>query len=160
MSTSTLVVPLAEPLPSVLAVGAWLKNTVCLIQKAQAQLSPCLGDLNSAEVCIAHETAVNEFLQKSAMSSPVAAVAHDLHPDFHSTRAALAFATERGLPAIAVQHHHAHIAAVMAETEVKARLYVQGMSPVVNSTADFTRQIDQELVRWAKVVAARKLQAN
>ena len=48
----------------------------------------------------------------------------------------------------------------LAETEVKARLYVQGLSPVVNSTADFTRQIDQELVRWAKVVAARKLQAN
>jgi hypothetical protein len=34
------------------------------------------------------------------------------------------------------------------------------MSPVVNSTADFTRQIDQELVRWAKVVKSRKLQAN
>ena len=48
----------------------------------------------------------------------------------------------------------------MAETEIKARLYVQGMSPVVNSTADFTQQIDQELERWAKVVAARKLQAN
>ncbi|MEW6563614.1 MAG: carbamoyltransferase HypF [Pseudomonadota bacterium] len=115
MSTSTLVVPLAEPLPSVLAVGAWLKNTVCLIQKAQAQLSPCLGDLNNAEACIAHETAVNEFLQKSATSSPVAAVAHDLHPDFYSTRHALQLAKRMDIPSVAVQHHHAHIAAVCAE---------------------------------------------
>ncbi len=48
----------------------------------------------------------------------------------------------------------------MAETEVKARLFVQGMSPVVNSTADFTLQIERELERWAKVAASRKLQAN
>jgi tripartite-type tricarboxylate transporter receptor subunit TctC len=52
------------------------------------------------------------------------------------------------------------VATVMGETEVKARLYVQGMSPAVNSSADFARQLDQELERWAKVVAARKLQAN
>ena len=48
----------------------------------------------------------------------------------------------------------------MAETQIKARLYVQGLSPVVNSTADFKRQVEQELGRWAKVVAARKLQTN
>ena len=65
-----------------------------------------------------------------------------------------------GTPATVIRKVQRDVAQVMAETEVKARLYVQGMSPVVNSTADFTRQIDQELVRWAKVVAARKLQAN
>lgn len=63
-------------------------------------------------------------------------------------------------PAAVIQKVHRDVSQVMAETEIKARLYVQGMSPVVNSTADFTKQIDQELVRWAKVVAARKLQAN
>ena len=65
-----------------------------------------------------------------------------------------------GTPAAVSQKVQRDVAQVMAETEIKARLYVQGMSPVVNSSADFTRQIDQELERWAKVVAARKLQAN
>lgn len=65
-----------------------------------------------------------------------------------------------GTPAAVIQKVHRDTARVMAETEIKARLYVQGMSPVVNSTADFTRQIDAELERWATLVAARKLQAN
>ena len=65
-----------------------------------------------------------------------------------------------GTPAAVIQKVHRDTARVMGETEVKARLYVQGLSPVVNSTADFTRQIEQELGRWAKVAAARKLQAN
>ena len=65
-----------------------------------------------------------------------------------------------GTPAAVIQKVQRDVAQVMGETEIKARLYVQGMSPVVNSTADFTRQIDQELERWAKVVSARKLQAN
>ncbi len=65
-----------------------------------------------------------------------------------------------GTPPAVIQKVQRDVASVMAETEVKARLYVQGMSPAVNSTADFARQLDQELERWAKVVAARKLQAN
>jgi tripartite-type tricarboxylate transporter receptor subunit TctC len=65
-----------------------------------------------------------------------------------------------GTPAAVSEKVQREVAKVMAETEIKARLYVQGMSPVVNSSAAFTRQIDQELERWAKVVAARKLQAN
>lgn len=65
-----------------------------------------------------------------------------------------------GTPPAVLQKVHRDIAKVMAESEIKARLYVQGMTPVVNSTAEFTQQIDQELERWAKVVAARKLQAS
>jgi tripartite-type tricarboxylate transporter receptor subunit TctC len=65
-----------------------------------------------------------------------------------------------GTPAAVSEKVQRDVAQVMAETEIKARLYVQGMSPVVNSTAEFTRQIDQELERWARLVVARKLQAN
>ena len=65
-----------------------------------------------------------------------------------------------GTPAAVLQKVQRDTAQVMAETEIKARLYVQGMSPVVNSSADFAQQVNRELRRWAQVVAARKLQAN
>ena len=51
-------------------------------------------------------------------------------------------------------------ARAMAETETKARLYVQGMMPIASSSADFTRQMERELLRWAEVVKNRKLQQN
>jgi tripartite-type tricarboxylate transporter receptor subunit TctC len=65
-----------------------------------------------------------------------------------------------GTPPAVIAKVQRDVAQVMGETEVKARLYVQGMTPVVSNTADFTRQVDQELERWAKVVASRKLQTN
>jgi len=49
---------------------------------------------------------------------------------------------------------------VMGETETKARLYVQGMSPIVNTAAEFARSMEDESQRWATVVANRKLSAN
>jgi hydrogenase maturation protein HypF len=98
---------------SVLATGAWLKNTVCLTRGDEAFLSPHIGDLDNAASCEALDDAVQHLL-KILEVDPVAC-AHDLHPDFYSTRFAAQFASERGLPTIAVQHHHAHIAAVCAE---------------------------------------------
>ncbi len=75
--------------------------------------SPLHGDLGDAAACAALDASVAELLH--AHRRPVAAIAHDLHPEFYSTRLALALAAELGVPAIGVQHHHAHIAAVMAE---------------------------------------------
>jgi hydrogenase maturation protein HypF len=103
-------------LPDVIAVGAWLKNAACRLTAGVAHMSPVHGDLGNAPACAALETSVAALRCQSPR--PVAAIAHDLHPDFFSTRLALRLAAELGVPAIGVQHHHAHIAAVMAEHRV------------------------------------------
>lgn len=105
------------PLPTVLACGAWLKNAACLLaEDGRPVWSPPHGDLSDPAACAALEASVHRLL--AAHGQPVAAVAHDLHPDFFSTRLALRLAAELGVPAIGVQHHHAHIAAVLAEHNV------------------------------------------
>jgi hydrogenase maturation protein HypF len=106
--------------PPVLATGAYLKNTACLTRGAHAFLSPHIGDLDNAPSRHALEEAM-AHLQRVLEIRP-AAVAHDLHPDFFSTQLALRLATELGVPAVAVQHHHAHIAAVAAEHRVETPL--------------------------------------
>ena len=97
----------------VLATGAWFKNTVCIASGQQAFISRTVGDLDSPDACRAHEAATRQLLEWHG-EKPVA-IAHDLHPDFHSTRFAAQLAAELDVPLIAVQHHHAHIAAITAE---------------------------------------------
>lgn len=105
------------PLPTVLACGAWLKNAACLLaEDGRPVWSPPHGDLSDPAACAVLEASVHRLL--AAHGQPVAAVAHDLHPDFFSTRLAVRLAAELGVPAIGVQHHHAHIAAVLAEHEL------------------------------------------
>lgn len=65
-----------------------------------------------------------------------------------------------GTPAAVLEKIHRDTAAVLAETEIKARLFVQGMTPVGTSSTAFAKQFDTELVRWAEVVARRKLSAQ
>lgn len=99
--------------PPVLATGAWFKNTLCLTRGDEAFVSRSVGDLDNADACIEHEAIARSMLDW--LGSPPTAIAHDLHPDFHSTRFAAGLAAELEIPAIAVQHHHAHIAALCAE---------------------------------------------
>jgi hydrogenase maturation protein HypF len=107
---------LPRPGPPVLACGAWLKNTVCVTRGDEAFLSPHIGDLDNVASCEALDEAALHLLD--ILKVEPAACAHDLHPDFYSTRFAASFARERGIPAIGVQHHHAHIAAVCAEHRI------------------------------------------
>jgi hydrogenase maturation protein HypF len=104
----------------VLATGAWLKNTICITRGDEAFLSPHIGDLDNAATCNALVEMVDHLC--AVLDVQPKAVAHDRHPDFFSTRFALGFAAERGLPAFAVQHHHAHVAAVAAEHRVHGPL--------------------------------------
>ncbi|HEY0836351.1 MAG TPA: carbamoyltransferase HypF, partial [Azospirillum sp.] len=100
---------LAAAVPPLLAVGGHLKATVCVTLGDEAFLSQHIGDLdNAATVGFLEETVAH--LLHILDVRPVA-VAHDLHPDFQSTR----FAERLGLPTVPVQHHHAHVAAVLAE---------------------------------------------
>jgi len=108
---------LPKPAPArVLACGAYLKNTACLIEGTRVLWSAPHGDLIGAANREALNDSVEELLREA--SGPVQAVAHDLHPDFHSTHVAHAVADRLGVPAIGVQHHHAHIAVVQAEQGV------------------------------------------
>lgn len=103
--------------PPVLALGAWFKNTVCALAADQAVVSPTVGDLDSVDACRTHEgmaRALLDWLKQETNQLP-ALIAHDLHPDFHSSRFAAELAQETGVPLLAVQHHHAHIAAICAE---------------------------------------------
>lgn len=105
---------LPMPAPArVLACGAWLKNTACLLDGTTVWMSPLHGDLGTPEARSALLESVAQ-LQPLA-GGPIEAVAHDLHPDFFSTGVAQQLAHKLGVPAIAVQHHHAHIAQVQAQ---------------------------------------------
>ncbi len=113
-------IELAHAGPPVLAFGAYLKNTICLTRGDQAFVSQHIGDLDNAPTCNALEETLARLID--LLQVEPALVAHDLHPDFFSTRFAAAFARRRGIPAIAVQHHHAHVAAVMAEHRLEGEV--------------------------------------
>ena len=98
----------------ILACGADLKNTFCIGAGNSAFLGPHIGDLESVETLRSFEAAVNGMKEFVGVTPSV--IAHDLHPEYFSTRYALA---QQGVETIGVQHHHAHIAAAMAEHRLR-----------------------------------------
>ncbi|TAH11385.1 MAG: carbamoyltransferase HypF [Curvibacter sp.] len=97
----------------VLGCGAYLKNRACLVDGDQAHWSALHGDLRSPESRHALAESVEALL--ALASGPLHAVAHDLHPDFYSTQLATELANRLGIAAHALQHHYAHVGAVLAE---------------------------------------------
>jgi hydrogenase maturation protein HypF len=98
--------------PHILAVGGELKNTFCLARDGWAFLSQHIGDLKEWKTVEYFEREIDEW-QRLMRVEPVA-IAHDLHPGYISTR----WAEKQGGKLIGVQHHHAHVASVMAEHEL------------------------------------------
>jgi hydrogenase maturation protein HypF len=113
-----LPVTLARGMPPILAVGAHLKNTVALAVGRQAFVSQHIGDLETREAMDAFERVIADFRRLYGVQPE--AIAHDLHPDYLSTRWAHETAEREGVRLLAVQHHHAHLAACLAENGVEA----------------------------------------
>jgi len=108
-SPAPVELPSPAPRP-VLACGAELKNTFCLAKGRHAFLSPHIGDLKNAETLRSYACGIAHFSRLFDVVPAV--VAHDLHPDYLSTT----YARELdGVAAVGVQHHHAHIAACLAD---------------------------------------------
>ena len=98
--------------PGILALGGHLKASVALSTPSGTVLSQHIGDLDAPETADAYDRTVRDILALSGQSPRL--VAHDLHPDYASTR----YAERLGFSAVAVQHHVAHIAAVIAEHRI------------------------------------------
>jgi hydrogenase maturation protein HypF len=108
-------VPASLPLPGgtprpLLACGAELNNTFCVAKGERAWVSHHVGDLENYETLSSFTAGIEHFERLFAVAPTV--VAHDLHPEYLSTK----YALERdGVELIGVQHHHAHLAACLAE---------------------------------------------
>ena len=104
---------LPEELPSVLAAGAELKNTFCLTRQDYAFVSHHIGDLENYETLRSFEEGVAHYERLFRITPE--RIACDLHPNYLASRYAQERAARQGLPLVQVQHHHAHLAACLAE---------------------------------------------
>ncbi|MEQ9257672.1 MAG: carbamoyltransferase HypF [Roseovarius sp.] len=114
-----------EKAPQIVAYGGQMKAAICLLKNGQALLGHHLGELDEALTWDA-------FLQADADYAALfdhrpSHVSCDLHPDYRASR----HAASRGLPTLAVQHHHAHLAACLAENG-----WARGAGPVAGIILD------------------------
>ena len=109
-------VRLPFPVPPILAVGAELKGAVCLASGELAFLSQHIGDLQNDATCDSFRHIIDHL--SSILEITPTTIARDLHPDYLSSLHAI----ESGLPVVAVQHHHAHLASCMAENGLEGEV--------------------------------------
>ena len=111
---------LLERGPPILALGGYLKNTICVLRGDEAFLSAHVGSLDNPATLVFLEATVAHLL--ALLEVQPAAVAHDGHPDYPSTQLALRLAATWGVPALPVDHHAAHLAAIAAENALNEPL--------------------------------------
>lgn len=116
-------IDLGVPARQILACGGELKNTFCLTREHYAILSQHIGDLENLETLQVFERTI-EHMRRFFRIDPEC-IAHDLHPQYLSTQYA---SRTLDLPKIAVQHHHAHVAACMAENRLPHDARVTGVA--------------------------------
>ncbi len=126
---------------AILGCGAHLKNTVCIAKGRTAYLSQHIGDLENELASEFYEEAIDHLERILDIHPDI--IAHDLHPDYLSTR----YAEERrGMERIAVQHHHAHIASCLAENGVPG--------PVIGISCDGTGLGDDGTIWGGEILLA------
>jgi hydrogenase maturation protein HypF len=109
-------IKMSEPLPSVLATGAFLKNTFCAIQGTRAFLSQYIGDMDNQDTLAYYHQVLHHY--QHIFQLKYEGLACDKHPDIYTTQ----FAQTHNLPIYRVQHHEAHLAAVIAEHHIDGRV--------------------------------------
>jgi len=117
-------VPLPFESPPILATGGELKATFCLASGRDGFMSQHIGDMENLETLDAFTNAVDHFVELFRIEPEL--IAADLHPGYLSTK----WAGRQNVPLVKVQHHHAHIASVMAEHGV--------LGPVIGFSFDGT----------------------
>jgi hydrogenase maturation protein HypF len=132
--------------PPLFAAGAELKNTFCLTRGRYAFLSHHIGDMENNETLLSFEQSAAHFERLFRIQPE--AIAYDLHPNYLATRYAVERAERECLPAIGVQHHHAHIAACMAENGLS------GERPVIGVAFDGTGYGDDEAIWGGEFLVA------
>ena len=123
-------IQLPVEIPNLLATGPELKNTFCITRERYAFLSQHIGDMENYETLRSFEDGIGHFEHLFRIQPD--AIACDLHPDYLSSRYAAHRAEQNNLPLFRVQHHHAHIAACMADNGL------DGSQPVIGLAFDGT----------------------
>jgi hydrogenase maturation protein HypF len=111
-----LLPPGFKNIPPILAMGSELKNTFCLLRESEAILSQHLGDLENAAAFNAYQETLNLYLNLFQHQPEIIAI--DKHPEYLSSKLGKELAESNNIKLEEIQHHHAHIAACMAENQI------------------------------------------
>jgi hydrogenase maturation protein HypF len=117
---------LVEPIRPILAVGGELKNVFCLTRQDYAFISHHIGDMENYETYRSFEESISHFERLFRIQPEM--IACDLHPNYLASRYARERASRQSIPLIEVQHHHAHLAACLAENGWTSKEPVIGLS--------------------------------
>lgn len=120
---STIKLP--HSVPEILATGSELKNTFCLTRDNYAFISHHIGDMENNETLSSFESGIEHFEKLFRIQPKI--FASDLHPDYLATQYAQQRAHEDNIPLVQVQHHHAHLAACLADNGWSSKEPVIGL---------------------------------
>lgn len=111
--------------PPVLAMGAQQKNTFCLLRDGEAVVSHHIGELENSETYRDYSVSLARY--QHLFEHEARFVAVDLHPEYLSRKLGIDIARQRRLPLAEIQHHHAHLAACLAENDIGLGIDVLGI---------------------------------